>query len=85
MYRMIAYRGWEIHVELSQSAEDLYDVTFQIKGGDNLRIVGERGGKISLHNGPYTRRWAYLIAEVAGRAAIDVLLGVNAAGDDPIA
>lgn len=75
MYRMITYRGFEIHIELSQSAEDLYDVTFQIKGGQNLHVVGERGGRIPLHNGPYTRRWAYLIAEVAGQAAIDVLLG----------
>ncbi|NTZ07403.1 hypothetical protein FCJ61_17950 [Burkholderia metallica] len=85
MYRMIVYRGFEIHVELSQAAVDLYDVTFQIKGADNLRIVGERGGKISLHNGPYTRRWAYLIAEAAGRAAIDVLLGVIAVDGHPLA
>jgi len=85
MYRMIGYRGFEIHVELSQSAEDLYDVTFQIKGGHNLHVMGERGGKISLHNGPYTRRWAYLIAEVAGRAAIDVLLGVTVSDSDPVA
>lgn len=85
MYRMIEYRGFEIHVELSQSAVDLYDVTFQIKGGDNFRVVGERGGKISLHNGPYTRRWAYLIAEAAGRAAIDVLLGVIVVDGDPTA
>ena len=84
MYRMIEYRGFEIHVELSQSSMDLYDVTFQIKGGNNIRVVGERGGKISLHNGPYTSRWAYLIAEVAGRAAIDVLLGVIVADGDPI-
>lgn len=49
MYRMIAYREFEIHVELSQSSADLYDVTFQIKGGNNLRVVGKREGKISLH------------------------------------
>jgi hypothetical protein len=55
------------------------------KGCDNLRVVGQRGGKISLHNGPYTRRWAYRIAGAAGRAAIDVLLGVIVADGDPIA
>ncbi|MCG5076376.1 MULTISPECIES: hypothetical protein [Paraburkholderia] len=82
MYRMIEYRGFEIHVELSHSAEDLYDVTFQIKGGDNLRVMGERGGRIRLRNGPYTRRWAYLIAEVAGQASIDVLLGPLATGSE---
>jgi len=79
---MIAYRGFEIHVELSQSAEDLYDVTFQITVGHNLHMTGERGGRIPLHNGPYTRRWAYLIAEVAGQAAIDVLLGAIVADSD---
>ena len=82
MYRMIAYRGFEIHVELSQSAEDLYNVTVQIKGGHNLGIVGQRGARIPLRNGPFTRRWAYLIAEIAGQAAIDVLLGPPAADSD---
>lgn len=75
MYRMIPYRGFEIHVELTPSAEDLYNVSFQIKGSQDLTLIGERGGRIRLRNGPFTRRWAYLIAEVAGQAAIDVLLG----------
>ncbi|MEY8173340.1 hypothetical protein [Burkholderia multivorans] len=75
MYRTIPYRGFEIHVELTSSAEDLYDVSFQIKGSKNLVLIGERGSRIRLRNGPFTRRWAYLIAEVAGQAAIDVLLG----------
>lgn len=35
---MIAYRVFEIDVELSQPAEDLHDVTFQIKGGRNLHL-----------------------------------------------
>ncbi|PLZ01519.1 hypothetical protein CY652_15505 [Burkholderia sp. WAC0059] len=76
MYRMIPYRGFEIHVTLKSSAEDLYDVSFQIKGGHNLALIGNRSGRIPLRNGPFTRRWAYLIAEVAGQAAIDVLLGI---------
>lgn len=77
MYRMIPYRGFEIHVELMSSAEDLYNVSFQIKGSQNLALIGERGSSIRLRNGPFTRRWAYLIAEVAGQAAIDVLLGTS--------
>lgn len=75
MNRMISYRGFEIHVELSLSAKDLYDVSFQIKDRENRNIAGETGRAIALRNGPFTRRWAYLIAEVAGQAAIDVLLG----------
>lgn len=83
MYRMMLYRGFEIHVELTSSAEDLYDVSFQIKGGEHLSVLGARGGRIPLRNGPFTRRWAYLIAEIAGQAAIDVLLGAPTADDPP--
>ena len=82
MYRMILYRGFEIHVELTSSAEDLYEVSFQIKGGEQVAILVDRGGRIPLRNGPFTRRWAYLVAEIAGQAAIDVLLG-GPAGDQP--
>jgi len=82
MYRMILYRGFEIHVELTSSAEDLYEVSFQIKGGEQVAILFDRGGRIPLRNGPFTRRWAYLVAEIAGQAAIDVLLG-GPAGDQP--
>lgn len=75
MHRVIAYRSFEIHVELTPAAEDMFDVTFQIKGGTNLGVLGARGGRIPLRNGPFTERWAYLVAEIAGQAAIDVLLG----------
>jgi hypothetical protein len=75
MRRTIAYRGFEIHVELTPSAADTFDVTFQIQGGTNLEVLGARGGRIPLRNGPFTERWAYLVAEIAGQAAIDVLLG----------
>lgn len=81
MYRMIPYRGFEIHVQLTSSLEDLYDVNFQIKGTENVTLIGKRGIRIPLRNGPFTRRWAYLIAEVAGQAAIDVLLGACANDD----
>lgn len=75
MRRTIAYRGFEILVELTPSSEDTFDVTFQIQGGTNLEVLGARGRRIPLRNGPFTGRWAYLVAEIAGQAAIDVLLG----------
>jgi len=75
MQRVIAYRSFEIHVELTPATQDTFDVTFQIKGGTNLEVLGARGGRIPLRNGPFTERWAYLIAEIAGQAAIDLLLG----------
>jgi hypothetical protein len=75
MQRVIVYRSFEIHVELTPATQDTFDVTFQIKGGTNLEVLGARGGRIPLRNGPFTERWAYLIAEIAGQAAIDLLLG----------
>ena len=75
MLRTIAYRGFEIHIELTPSSADTFDVTFQIQGDGQLEKFGARGGRIPLRNGPFTRRWAYLVAEIAGQAAIDVLLG----------
>lgn len=33
MRRTIAYRGFEINIELTPSADDTFNVTFQIKGG----------------------------------------------------
>jgi hypothetical protein len=56
------------------STDDTFDVNFQIQGGTNLEVLGARGGHIPLRNGPFTERWA-LVAEIAGQAAIDVLLG----------
>lgn len=82
MHRAITYRGFEIHVELIPSAEDLYEVTFQIKGGPSLSVIGDPGRRVLLRHGPYTRRWAYLIAEVAGQAAIDLLRGPEDADCD---
>ncbi|CAD6555418.1 hypothetical protein [Paraburkholderia metrosideri] len=76
MHRVITYRGFEIDIRLTLAAQDMYDVTFQIRGGTNLEVLGERGSRIPLRNGPFTERWAYLVGEIAGQAAIDVLLGV---------
>ncbi|WP_321969140.1 hypothetical protein [Paraburkholderia tropica] len=76
MYRTITYRSFEILVELSPAADvDTFDVTFQIRGSTNLEVLGARGGRIPVRNGPFTERWAYLVAEIAGQAAVDVLLG----------
>jgi hypothetical protein len=75
MTRVIPYRGFEIHVTLTASSDDLYDASSQIIGGSNLGVLGKSAHRIALRNGPFTERWAFLIAECAGQAAIDVLLG----------
>jgi hypothetical protein len=75
MHREITYRGFEIDVQLTLAAENMFDVSFQIKGGTSLGVPGARGSRIPLRNGPFTERWAYLVGEIAGQAAIDLLLG----------
>lgn len=40
--------------------------------------VAALGKLVKVHGGPYSRRWAYLVGELTGWAAIDVILG----GDD---
>lgn len=74
MRRLIDYRGFEIDVELTQIDPDMYSVTFQIKG-HNVGRLSVDGAVVPVRHGPFTRRWAYLVAEIAGQAAIDVLIG----------
>ncbi|WP_233888530.1 hypothetical protein [Paraburkholderia flagellata] len=74
MNRVIPYRGFEIHVALALVAEDMYSVTFQITG-HNISRTGLDGAIIPVRHGPFTQRWAYLTAEIAGQDAVDVLIG----------
>ncbi|KJK21122.1 hypothetical protein UB46_28965 [Burkholderiaceae bacterium 16] len=76
MNRITEYRGFEIHVSLVTTSEDMFDVWFQIEGPVKPPGVAAIGKRIKVHGGPFSRRWAHLVAEVAGRAAVDVILGV---------
>ncbi|VVE04627.1 hypothetical protein [Pandoraea terrigena] len=75
MERMIAYRGFDIHIMLKSTTEDMFDAWFRVDG--RIKPVGVKalGAFIKVRNGPFSRRWAYLIAEISGQAAIDVILG----------
>ncbi|MGT2428973.1 hypothetical protein ACU4GI_34780 [Cupriavidus basilensis] len=77
MERITKYRGFEIHVDLVNTSEDMFDAWFSISGPFRPPGVAAIGERIKLHGGPFSRRWAHLIAELAGRAAIDVMLGVE--------
>ncbi|MFP3798655.1 hypothetical protein [Paraburkholderia sp. SIMBA_027] len=77
MNRQISYRGFEIHVQLTEVAPDMYSVTFQITG-HNVGRLSTDGAIVTVQHGPFTMRWAYLVAEIAGQAAIDVLIGPEA-------
>ena len=77
MQRTIEYRGFEIHVQLVPTSKDMFDAWFRIEGGIKLEGVAAMGERIPIRNGPFSRRWAYFVAEIAGQAAIDVILGPN--------
>lgn len=74
MDRTIPYRGFEIRITLSLAAEDMYDVTFQITG-HNVDRTSVDGTVVNVRRGPFSQRWAYLVGEIAGQAAIDIILG----------
>jgi len=73
--RTTEYRGFQIHVELVQTSEDMFDLWFRIEGPMEPAGVVALGKRIKAHGGPFSRRWAHLVGEVAGRAAVDVILG----------
>ncbi|BDB29429.1 hypothetical protein CTP10_R68430 (plasmid) [Cupriavidus sp. P-10] len=75
MDRVTEYRGFDVHVDLNMASRDMFDVWFQVEGPMSPSGVAAIGKRIKVFGGPYSRRWAYLVAELAGRAAVDVILG----------
>ncbi|BCL91155.1 hypothetical protein ACI2S3_03405 [Ralstonia nicotianae] len=80
MTRTTEYRGYQIHMELVGASKDMFDLWFCIEGPIQPPGITAIGKRIKVHGGPFSRRWAHLIGELAGRAAIDVILGVE---DEP--
>ncbi|MCP3727703.1 hypothetical protein M3I53_32050 [Paraburkholderia sp. CNPSo 3272] len=75
MHRVFSHRGFEIHVRLTEASRGLYDATFWITGNENPGVVEELGAETKLRKGPLTLERALEIAEKAGQAAIDAVLG----------
>lgn len=75
MERITEYRGFDIHVDIQRVEKDLFNVWFQVEGPMTPPGVAAFGKRVKVFGGPYTMRWAYLVAELAGRAAIDVIFG----------
>jgi hypothetical protein len=73
--RTVGYRGFEIYVDLLSTSKDMFDVWFRIEGPVKPPGVAALGERIKIRGGPFSRRWAYFVAEIAGQAAIDVILG----------
>ena len=77
MERVTEYRGFDIHVDVQKVSKDMFNVWFEIEGPMSPPRVAAIGKRIKVFGGPYSQRWAYLVAELAGRAAVDVILGVE--------
>ncbi|CAJ0701053.1 MULTISPECIES: hypothetical protein [Ralstonia] len=75
MTRTTEYRGFEIHLQLIGTQKDMFDLWFSIDGPMKPPGVAAIGKRIKVHGSPFSRRWAHLIGELAGRAAVDVILG----------
>ncbi|WP_168787694.1 hypothetical protein [Paraburkholderia aromaticivorans] len=75
MQRTVKYRGLEIYIELVPTSEDMFDAWFRIEGPTHAPGVAAAGQRIKVHGGPFSSRWAYFVAEIAGQASIDVILG----------
>ena len=75
MHRTVEYRGFAIHIDLLSTSKDMFDVWFCIEGPIKPLGVSALGERIKVRSGPFSRRWAYLVAEIAGQATIDVILG----------
>ena len=77
MQRTVNYRGFEIDVDLVPTSEDMYDAWFRIQRPTPARGLAALGLRIRVRGGPFSRRWAYFVAEIAGQASIDVILGAD--------
>ncbi|WP_157025827.1 hypothetical protein [Paraburkholderia heleia] len=60
---------------LTQACAGLFHATFQIKGGNNAAVIDELGAETKVRNGPFAPEKALLVAQEAGRATIDAIIG----------
>ena len=75
MQRTVNYRGFEIDVDLVPTSEDMFDAWFRVQRPTPAPGVAAPGLRIKVRGGPFSRRWAYFVAEIAGQASIDVIFG----------
>jgi len=62
-------------VILDCTSKDMFDVWFRIEGPVKPPDVAALGERIKIRGGPFPLRWAYFVAEIAGQAPIDIILG----------
>ena len=75
MQRTLKYRGFEICVDLVPTSEDMFDAWLRIEGPTHVPAVADARPAYQGPRRPVFPRWAYFVAEIAGQASIDVILG----------
>jgi hypothetical protein len=75
MQRTLKYRGFEICVDLVPTSEDMFDAWIRIEGPPQVLAVATQGQRIKVRGSPFSERWAYFVAQIAGQASIDIILG----------
>jgi len=76
MQRTTEYRGFAIRIDLLNTSEGMFDTWFQIRGPIQARDA-VYGVRLKVLGSPFSRRWAHLVGELAARASIDQILGVD--------
>ncbi|SDC88487.1 hypothetical protein SAMN05216345_104307 [Cupriavidus sp. YR651] len=74
MQRLTEYRGYAIHVDLVSTSKDMFDTWFQVERTDGSRGVVPFGKRMKVMGSPFSRRWAHLVGELAGRDAVDLMI-----------
>jgi hypothetical protein len=75
MQGTLTYRGFEICVDLVPTSEDMFDAWLRIEGPPHVPTVAKPGERVKVRGGPFCHRWSHFLAQMAGQAAIDVILG----------
>jgi hypothetical protein len=75
MKRTVSYRGFDIYIELRPTSKDMFEPWLRIDAATRSPGAAAFGTLIKVRGGPYSRRWAYLVAEIAGQASLDLFLG----------
>ncbi|WP_420992437.1 hypothetical protein ACKI2N_029930 [Cupriavidus sp. 30B13] len=74
MQHSVEYRGFEIWIDMVGSSQDVFDAWYYLRGPLPPVFPAVAECRVKVHGGPFTRRWAALAAELAGRSAVDSLL-----------
>ncbi|MGO4332092.1 hypothetical protein AB4Z48_34840 [Cupriavidus sp. 2TAF22] len=74
MQHSVEYRGFEIWIDMVGSSQDIFEAWYCLRSSLPPAFPALAEYRVKVHGGPFTRRWAVLAGELAGRSAVDSLL-----------